>query len=284
MKAGDGDRTTCRNATKAESRPARKPLQLAAGNAVSVVQDEQTNIAAETSECRSSGKSFPRIGVAGSTRLSFEAMKESARGKDCEDALSPDSLLDPHYAISDCEACDGTGYDSERNSELCQLKEDRHSRNASRGPLAELSRFATTTLNKLDVSRRGECLNDDHLNDNSDGDSDMRSVEEESLGGFQKNRMTPSSTKSSKASEKFRSEKVPMDKNLFCTPSSPNLTSEIVIDSPSIRNSATKPRTSFVETHKCRGNGLDGFTSHILSRCLPLTLVLTRTRNLALTV
>lgn len=282
MKAGDGDRTTCRNATKAELRPARKPLKLAAANhdvrhagkAVSVVQDEQTNIAAETTECRSSGKSFPRIGVAGSTRLSFEAMKESASGKDCEDALSPDSLLDPHYAISDGEACDGTGYDSERNSELCQLKEERHSRVASRGPLAELSRFATTALNKLDVRRRGDCLYDDHLIDNSDGDSDMRSVEEETSAGFQMNRMTPSSTKSCKASEKFRSEKVSIDKNLFCTPSSPNLTSEIVIDSPSIRNSATKTRSSFVETHKCRGNGLDGVTSHVLSRCLPLTLTL----------
>ena len=50
MKAGDGDRTTCMNATKAELRPARKPLKLAAANhdvrhagkAVSVVQDGQT--------------------------------------------------------------------------------------------------------------------------------------------------------------------------------------------------------------------------------------------------
>ena len=256
--------------TKAESRQAKKPLKCAtanrdvwhAGNIAGVIQDEQISRAADTNESRSSGKSFPRIGVAGATRMSFEAMKGSASGKDSEDALSPDSPLDPYYAISDCEACDGNGYDSERNSELCQLKEERHSKIAARGPLAELNRFATTTLHKLDVRRRGECLDDNHLNDNSDGDSDMRSVEEDSAADCHKDRVAHSSTKSSRAS----GQKLSMDKNLFCTPSSPNLTSEIVNDSPSIRSSATKPRSPFVEAHKFRGNGLDGFTSNVPNR------------------
>lgn len=200
------------------------------------------------------GQNFPRIGLAGVvSRMGFETVKDVASSSDAgrrgdEEGSPAEAMLDARQCSSmDCEYCDANGYDSEVSS---QLKGS--SRTACHA--GAIGKMGTTALEKLSKS------NVDHLP--SDGDSDLSSIEErleeestekfkETSKSFDKEKFS-NPRSGSLLGRKFQSEKVTMEKALFGIPSSPNLTSEAVSDSPTVLGPASKTRSSFGDTRKLR--------------------------------
>ena len=248
----DGDRSINTATAKADSRSVKRQHKESDG------KDKRSapkSVTPKQQDACDAARNFPRIGVAGAaSRMDFEMVKDAAsssgaggRGGE-EDGSSAEALLDARQCSGiDCEYCDGNEYDSEASTQ-----QKFSTRTGSRvGPIAKIGNTALDKLNKY---------NDEPIP--SDGDSDLSSIEEhleeesiEKLKETSKNfdKVKVFNPKSgSLLGRKFQSEKVTMEKALFGIPSSPNLTSEAVSDSPTVLGPASKTRSSFGDTRKMR--------------------------------
>jgi hypothetical protein len=245
----DGDRILVAAVTKVDSKSVKRRLKE------SEAKDMRSAVkpAKPKQDVCDSGQNFPRIGLAGVvSRMGFETVKDAASNSDAvrrgEEEWSPaEATLDARQCNSmDCEYCDAHGYDSEVSSQLkCSARAVSHA-----GVIAKIGNIALDKLNKN---------NADHP---SDGDSDLSSIEERlEEESTEKFKVTTKSSDKEKhynprsgtlLGRKFQSEKVTMEKALFGIPSSPNLTSEAVSDSPTVLGPASKTRSSFGDTRKLR--------------------------------
>lgn len=248
--ASDGDRTLNAAAAKVDSRSVKRQQKEAAGKE----KRSAVKLAKPKQEVCDSGQNFPRIGIAGVvSRIGFETVKDAASSSDAgrrgEEVGSPaEAMLEARQCNSmDCDYCDANGYDSEVSSQQkCSTRTISH--------CGAITKIGNTVLDKLNKN------NDDHLP--SDGDSDLSSIEErledelteklkETTKTFDKEKFC-NHRSGLLLGRKFQSEKVTMEKALFGIPSSPNLTSEAVSDSPTVLGPASKTRSSFGDTRKLR--------------------------------
>ena len=203
---------------------------------------------------------FPDIGRDAVIRSSmgFENTRESVmRGE--HEVSPPETMSGPVPYNSDCELYEENGYDSELSY---ALRSDVSGKSSGRVRKGSAVNIAAITAKSRPISNKSV---DGSVSDcfNSDTEFDMCSVEEDLVGVPTEEFKRPKGPSGRRRSAKsIRSDKTFIDKSLFGGSTSPNLTSEVLLDSPAVQGVVNKSKGSYVEGRKVQSNAVTHLHMH----------------------
>ena len=224
---------------------------------------------------------FPDIGRDAVIRSSmgFENTRESTvsvmRGE--HEVSPPETVSGPVPYNSDCEPFEENGYDSELSYALRSDVSGKSSGRVRRGSAVSIAANTNVTAKSRPTSNKSADRSASD-NFNSDAEFDMCSVEEDLVGVPTEESKRPKGPSGRRRTTKtYRSDKISIDKSLFGGSSSPNLTSEMLVDSPSVQGALNKSR-GFVEGRKVQSPAVAHLHLHMHSSQSPAPS-LTRTQE-----